>query len=153
MKQEPGTRIVSKAEYANNVIEKTGRFSTGIIVCLLCLLCAVGIGVVLFFCVQSFLEHTVSSGMLLFATTLVSFMIFSVWFTFRLGLRFVKGAKNFDTGIPLTRGNTANLPAPDSLVRASQEPVQEQQAVLLRAAIETQEEYAEQLVRASGGIE
>ena len=38
----------------------------------------------------------------------------------------------------LTRANTADLPAPDSLVRASAEPMQEQQAVLLRAATETQ---------------
>ena len=59
-----------------------------------------------------------------------------------------------DPGVPLTRANTADLPAPDSLVRASAEPVQEQQAVLLRAATETAERHEEQLVRAlAGGTE
>jgi hypothetical protein len=63
----------------------------------------------------------------------------------------IKEAKQTDPGVPLTRANTANLPAPDSLVRASAEPMQEQQAVLLRAATETQERHEEQLVRASAG--
>ena len=55
--------------------------------------------------------------------------------------------------VPLTRANTADLPAPESLVRASAEPVQEPQAVLLRAATTTQEKHEEQLVRAAGGTE
>ena len=63
----------------------------------------------------------------------------------------LRQAIKVDPGVPLTRANTADLPAPDSLVRASAEPVQEQQAVLLRAATETQERHEEQLVRASAG--
>lgn len=35
--------------------------------------------------------------------------------------------------VPLTRANAADLPANDSLVRASQEPAQAQEGVLLRA--------------------
>lgn len=50
--------------------------------------------------------------------------------------------------VPLTHANTADLPAPDSLVRASSKSVQEQQAVLLRAA-KGMETPPEQLVRAS----
>lgn len=56
-------------------------------------------------------------------------------------------AATLDTGIPFTRANTADLPAPESLVRASAEPVQEPQAVLLRAAAETREKHEEQLLR------
>ena len=50
--------------------------------------------------------------------------------------------------IPITRANTADLPAPDSLVRASSEPLQAQDAVLLRAVEERQEKHEEQLLRA-----
>ena len=50
---------------------------------------------------------------------------------------------------PLTRANTADLPAPGSLVRASSEPVQAQGTVLLRAAIEGNQTPAVELVRAS----
>ena len=74
-----------------------------------------------------------------------------------LGLYYVEGlwkaildyADRVDAGVPLTRANTAALPAHESLVRAGAEPVQEQQAVLLRAAAQTQERHKEQLVRAS----
>ena len=56
-------------------------------------------------------------------------------------------------GIPLTRANTANLPAPNSLVRASVEPQQAQEAVLLRAAAEGVDTPPEQLVRPAGRAE
>lgn len=38
----------------------------------------------------------------------------------------------------------------NSLLRASEEPLQAQRAVLLRAAVETQEQHSEQLLRAAG---
>ena len=53
--------------------------------------------------------------------------------------------------VPLTRANTADLPAPDSLVRASEEPMQAQEAVLLRAAAQGMVTPPEQLVRAVNG--
>jgi hypothetical protein len=65
-----------------------------------------------------------------------------------MGLR---AAKQIDPGVPLTRANTADLPAPDTLVRASEEPRQDEQSVLLRAATATAERHEEQLVRASAG--
>lgn len=52
--------------------------------------------------------------------------------------------------VPLTRANAADLPAPDSLVRASAEPMQAQEAVLLRAAAHVIDTPPEQLVRAVG---
>ena len=62
-------------------------------------------------------------------------------------------AARTDPGVPFTRMNTADLPASESLVRASEEPTHEHQTVLLRAAIETTERHEEQLVRAAGGTE
>jgi hypothetical protein len=53
----------------------------------------------------------------------------------------------------ITRANTADIPAPDSLVRASSEPEQVQKAVLLRAVTETDERHEEQLVRAADSQE
>jgi hypothetical protein len=54
---------------------------------------------------------------------------------------------------PINSALTADLPASDNLVRASKEPKQEQQAVLLRAATEGLETSSEQLVRAAVGKE
>ena len=65
-----------------------------------------------------------------------------------LAWRSLHKVSKIETGVPITRANTANLPPPDTLVRASSEPVQEQQAVLLRAATERQEKHEERLVRA-----
>ncbi len=47
----------------------------------------------------------------------------------------------------LTRANAAEIPVADSLVRASDKPAEQQQAVLLRAVTETQETPPEQLLR------
>ena len=49
--------------------------------------------------------------------------------------------------VPLTRTNLADVPSPESLVRASAEPVQRQEAVLLRAAAQSEVKQAEQLLR------
>ena len=64
-----------------------------------------------------------------------------------------ESAENMDIGIPFTRANTTDMPASESLVRASQEPLQAQEMILLRAAMETTEGQEEQLLRASGGQE
>lgn len=69
------------------------------------------------------------------------------------GVRIFRVAKQVDVGVPLTRVNTADLPAPDSLVRASSQPVQAQEIVLLRASKETQDKHEEQLLRATVGGE
>ena len=81
------------------------------------------------------------------ALELTGFVIFGMVFHFfrTQGQRAMKKAKNLDAGVPLTRANTASLPAGESLVRASEEPLHEQQAVLLRPA-ENQAAPAENLV-------
>jgi hypothetical protein len=63
----------------------------------------------------------------------------------------VKEGKEIDIGVPFTRANTADLPPADSLVRASDEPLQEQNSVLLRAATHGPETRPEELVRATVG--
>lgn len=52
---------------------------------------------------------------------------------------------------PLTRANIADLPASESLVRASGAPMQEQETALLRVANNKQDEHEEQLLRAASG--
>ena len=56
------------------------------------------------------------------------------------------GVKN---AVPFTRAHTADLPTNDSLVRASEEPAQAQERILLRAATQTQEKQEKQLLKAS----
>ena len=66
----------------------------------------------------------------------------------------MRNAREMNLGVPLTRANIAALPAPDSLVRASEEPVEAQGAVLMRAAAgETQEDEGQLLRAAAGGQE
>ena len=48
---------------------------------------------------------------------------------------------------PISYANNADMPASESLVRASEQPIQEQQAVLLRAAMPGKETPTDQLVR------
>ena len=76
------------------------------------------------------------------------------WMLIReVGIKVVQRFDKIDTGIRLNRANAADLPAPDSLVRASSEPMQAQETVLLRAAEEGVDTPSEQLVRASAGQE
>lgn len=56
----------------------------------------------------------------------------------RISKKLYTDAKRIEPVVPLTRANTSSLPAVDSLVRASQEPLQAHQTVLLRAAMENE---------------
>lgn len=66
---------------------------------------------------------------------------------------FLRQADKIKVGIPLLPADTAHLPAPDTLVRASSEPIQAQENVLLRSVAAGQETPPEQLVRAMNGQE
>ncbi len=75
-----------------------------------------------------------------------------------MALRFIrfgqakrKRAAQMEQVVPLSHVNIADLPDEDRLVRASEEPVSEQQNVLLRPAVSNEETPAEQLLRASSG--
>lgn len=147
-----GKRIVSKREYVLRKAKRTGILTTGT-----SLLAISGISVVsgMMFLTwlvlvlwhgHYFLPVFTASGLLLGSVVVA-------YGAFRGGLASLKHAAQIDTGVPLTRANTADLPAPDSLVRASSEPLQAQEAVLLRAVAQGQETPPEQLVRASVGQE
>lgn len=73
--------------------------------------------------------------------------------TQQTGKRIVSKGNLMERLMTIAFGEKVNLPAPDTLVRASEEPVQAQKAMLLRAATETRERHEEQLVRAAGGTE
>jgi hypothetical protein len=145
-----GKRIVSKGEYVKAKSKKTGLFIVAAIICALactCLILSVSSGTDIpgdYWITHLDKMHPFLCYCLLLLLLVLSGRLFIV-------------AKNVTTfamrqeSVPLTRANTAELPASNSLVRASAPPVQEPQAVLLRAATETQERHEEQLVRASAG--
>ena len=68
---------------------------------------------------------------------------------------FFQQAREIDPGILITRATTADIPANESLVRPSSQSMmlEETNALLLRASIETSEKHKEQLLRASTGQE
>ena len=66
-----------------------------------------------------------------------------------VGIRTLKKARHMEHCLPCTRANIAHLPAAESLVRASEQPVLSQQSVLLRPAADTQDKHEEQLLRPS----
>lgn len=171
MKQEAGKRVVSKEKY----FQVQGK-RLCILLLSVCLLSIAG-----GFCIATLLMgsrllqgimHSLSdpegtghpSFSLLWSedgeTPLIIIMFYTIvsaslglltyYFT-RSAIHGIVRAKSIDPGVPLTRANTGDLPASDSLVRASEEPLQAQQNILLRAATETLESQEEELLRASVG--
>jgi hypothetical protein len=165
--QQTGKRIVSRGAYAVSVGKKVSGLSSGVLFVLLGTFAALaGISLALFSCLYPFVGNSPDWGS---SDTGLSVMVLGVFEMVGLGVlgifgvgsavliitgkKLLKGAKQLEPVVPLTRANIADLPAPESLVRASAQPVQEPQAVLLRAATETQATPPEQLVRASAGKE
>ena len=93
---------------------------------------------------NSFLKIIASSAIIIFFCNLLIF-VGAGW----AGIRTFKKARQIDPGVPRTRANIAHLPAAESLVRASEQPVLSQQSVLLRPAADTQDKHEEQLLRPS----
>ncbi len=144
---KPGKRIVSKGEYVKGMGSKftailvSIAFIAAVIYSIVCFAPAFSRAI-------SCSLHTILVVPLIFATCLViGGACMACYFAFVCMVTI----KQTDVGLPLTRANTADLPASDSLVRASQEPVQAQEGVLLRAAAQTQDGHEEQLLRASVG--
>ena len=141
-------RIVPKKAYARNLSQKAAVASTGVgllAISLLAMVMAVGILVAL---VSAVVAHILpfELSLLLFACT--AFLGSGGFFILHLGRRTIREAKEIEAGVPLTRANIGELPVRESLVRASDEPIQELQTVLLRAATSTDTTPVEQLVRA-----
>ena len=139
MEPKTGKRIVSKGAYIKTQIKKGFLWFRA----LCCLLMGFA---VLFKAVR--VTHFVFSPRI----DGLAFCIYGVSCLFA-AKRLVNKTRDMAGVVPLTRANAADLPAPDSLVRASEEPMQAQEAVLLRAAAEGMETPPEQLVRAAVGQE
>ncbi len=141
--------IVSQGEHAVLTGEKVALSALGAV---LCTLAYIGIA--------SSVITTILFSVLLFTGGIPAYgalqsigMFLVVGVSSFVMLRFSRGSfkksHSIDAGIPLTRTEMNDLPAPDTLVRASQEPLQLQQATLLRPATETPEAHEEQLLRAA----
>jgi hypothetical protein len=150
--KQTGKRIVSKAEYAANVGNKLSLFAFGVGVMGLGLVGILNAVSLTILGLGEAIKYHDSDDIKIaaFVFLIVGGMSALIFWA---GRKTVRKAKQIDIGVPRTRANTADLPAPESLVRASEEPVQEQEAVLLRAATQTQERHEEQLVRAVEGRE
>ncbi len=138
---EPGRRIVSKREYVKAQARRT--LDWGFV--------AAGIFAAMYWGRTGgkfWFHHQVSLATIYDWTMMMAFVGLAL-----AGARqCAKSARLVDPGVPITRASAAHLPMSDSLVRASSVPLQEQEAVLLRAAAgETQPRDEEQLLRAAGG--
>ena len=152
--KQTGKRIVSKGEYAKVQGQRAGLRSGALVlylVALFFLLKAVS-------CLMALLYMLLTGRAITFETAVYTVLFLLMGTGAHFFRKWAKGnmrrASEMGKIVPLTRANTADLPAPDSLVRASAEPVQEQEAVLLRAATAGMERHEEQLLRAvEGGTE
>ena len=147
-----GKRIVSKAEYVKAQATRLGWVCSGILTFIVVSVCMLLFIVPLMQNDHGVLnkrgEYTCSTSTMIIVFIVVGF---SLYLTAKMQDCITEKFVNIDPGVPLTHANAANLLAPDSLVRASSEPIQEQQTVLLRAVAAEQQTPPEQLVRASSG--
>lgn len=141
--QKPDKRIVSKSEYAATMGKKIALSSYGVTHLFFCILFTLIAGI-LWISILLWSGRDDVDGMIVWGVICTLLAIA----TFKYGTRAIKTSQNTDAGIPFTHANTSALPVTQSLVRASQEPLQAQKAVLLRAAAETSEKQ-EELLRAS----
>jgi len=144
MSEKPGKRLVSKKQYVLAVGTKTLLSVSGLGLCVGGL---VGLASCLVLCmlVGSDSRHVAGAWSVLGTLSVMWVVLLAV------GRILLKKGKKLDTGILLTRANTGELPASDSLVRASNAPLSHQQAELLRAAQPGQEMPPEELLRATQG--
>ena len=154
MKQEPGKRIVSKSEYAARVIQKKGLQFGSLSLLLLSvagffvMMCCIVLGC-MFVADYTRDWKNVMAGLIAFLLSIaIGRLSLALWRGTNMALT---AAGQIDHCVPLTRANASDLPALESLVRPSQEPLQIQQGILLRAAMQTTDKQEEQLLRASAG--
>jgi hypothetical protein len=145
-------RIVSKAEYIQVQGKKVSLAASGSMLALLgmlciCLMICSGICFILcFFDAVYGYEGNYVLGLKGSVVATMLFGCFGYWCEI-VGDAASKRSEKIEAVFPLTRANTANLPAPESLLRASVEPVQGQEAVLLRAASQGEERREEHLLK------
>jgi len=140
MSEKKPRRVVSKAKYAKvqarRIYEWIGLIYSSVVAVLL-------IGGVFYTWVHHHSMPKILGG--LYCLSLAGVMYFAIRSK-------IKQMRTAEPVVPLTRANIVHLPASDSLVRASSEPVHDQQTELLRAAVEAQATPAEQLLRPANEI-
>jgi hypothetical protein len=150
--QQTGKRIVSKGEYVRTHLLQSGLATVSFFLFGFAFVCLLGTLCLLFLlCLLPALlrdeggisiQTVYRGGLALLLTSAGTYLFL------KAGMITQERAAKLEPWDCLVYASTADLPAPASLVRASEEPAQEQQAVLLRAA-ETHEQHEEQLVRAA----
>lgn len=146
-KRKQGKEIVSKGEYVRR--QASRGVTASMAVCLL--VPAFAFAIWSLFCIFLAIAGLFSNALFPYLSldSLGSAIILGgiAFLIFRGSSILIKEARTLDPGIPFTRANTTNLPAEESLVRASAEPVELQQAVLLRAASQSDATPADLLLR------
>ena len=157
MSEKPGKRLVSKKEYlqiegkrtaistSGTILAFIGAASLFVSVISLCVTIYNGIG-----WSEAPSPHDAIWAVKLFSTVCAistAIGVGGLWTAFRL---FVAVGR-IESVVPITRHNTGQLPAVETLVRASDLPPSHQQAELLRAAPPASETPPEELLRATTG--
>ncbi len=156
---EPKTtdkRIVSKSAYVAIRIAQGSLYVSGIslmAIAGLSFLTSAACGLHFMRCIALLvktLDRTLFVNISLYGTAM-GMLAGAAYLLGKAGYMAVTKAENLPEFLPLTPETVEATPALNSLVRASEEPSQVQEAVLLRATIQEQETPPEQLVRASVG--
>lgn len=156
---QPPKRIVSKAEFVRVHVKRAQAAVPANFAILLGFGCAcVAFIVAIVFLIMLDLYASSHQGSLLALGGLLLCLLMSLTFgitAFKLlkwGLTtYYKIKDDHPDIVPLTRFNAADLTPSASLVRASQEPTQAQNSILLRAVMHTDDEHRAQLLRAVKG--
>jgi hypothetical protein len=146
MSEKPGKRLVSKGQYLRLLGKRTALSSSAIgIACaggILFLI--VGVGLIRF----GVFHQTLRQSMLSFFSILSVCCVAGIM-AIRIAGNLFREAKAIERVAPITRHNTGDLPAVETLVRPSDLPHSHQQAQLLRAAPHGNETPVEELLRAT----
>ncbi len=161
MEPKTGKRIVSKGEYvrAKGIGLSLRVSSRGFMALAICCACFAAVMFSCFACSIVVFFMMLFSGRNAWSMPLTAlYFLLASGLSGAVGIGFARlcwasrsRAERIENIVLFTHANTADLPAPDSLVRASSEPLQAQEAVLLRAATEGQERHEDELLRASVG--
>lgn len=141
--------IVSRGEYAINTSEKVTLSALGAVLCTLAYIGIASTTITALLCTVLFFTGGVEGLDAFRDAGIVLVMGVSSFVMLRFSRGSFTKSHSIDAGIPLTQAEMNDLPVPDTLVRASQEPLQLQQATLLRPAVEIPEAHEEQLLRAA----
>jgi hypothetical protein len=137
----PNKRVVSKPKYVAYLAQKVTltTVSSTILVC----------GMMLILCAFLRMGRTLDSTRIGWNTNVFNMLCCALggWLLLRYGMALDNRTDEIEPVLPSTRENVKQLPAEETLVRASTEPTQQQEKVLLRAATAGAETPPEQLLR------